>query len=279
VRVQTVNPDYFRALRIPLVEGEMFTELRQADAAPVVLVNRALAREYLAGRSALSAKIRLGGPKSTLLTVVGVVEDFKNAGLNAQPEPEVYYPSAQFPELGSMYLLVKSASIDPLSFTPLIRREVWGLDNEQPLAEIQTLDERLNASAAQPRFVMSLLMGFGVTAFLLAAAGIYGIMSYSSQQRTREIAIRMALGSQRKQIVWMILREGLVLGLLGAAIGIAGARAAGRLLLSMLYGVTPSDPYTFIGVLVLIVVTTVCACCLTAYRAVRVEPLQVLRNE
>jgi predicted permease len=279
VMVQAVNPDYFRALRIPLVEGEMFAEWRQPDAAPVVLVNRTLAREYLTDRPALGTKIRLGGPKSPLLTVVGVVEDFKNAGLGSQPEPEVYYPSAQFPAMESMYLLVKSASIDPLSLAPLIRREVWGLDHEQPLAEIQTLEERLNASAAQPRFVMSLLMGFGVTAFLLAAAGIYGIMSYSSQQRTREIAIRMALGSQRKQIVWMILREGLALGLLGAAIGIVGARAAGRLLLSMLYGVTPSDPYTLIGVLVLIVVMTVCACCLTAYRAVRVEPLQVLRNE
>jgi ABC-type antimicrobial peptide transport system permease subunit len=214
-----------------------------------------------------------------LLTVVGVVENFKNAGLGAQPQPEVYYPSAQFPVMESMYLLVKSASVAPLSFAPLIRREVWGLDREQPLAEVQTLDERLNASAAQQRFVMSLLMVFGVTALLLAAAGIYGIMSYSSQQRTREIAVRMALGSQRKQVVWMILKDGLVLGLLGAAIGIVGARAAGSLLLSLLYGVAPSDPYTFMGVLVLIVITTGCACCLTAYRAVRVEPLEVLRHE
>jgi ABC-type antimicrobial peptide transport system permease subunit len=207
------------------------------------------------------------------------VENFKNAGLNAQPEPEVYYPSTQFPAIQSMYLLVKSASAAPLNLAPLIQREVWGLDREQPMAEIQTLDERLNASAAQQRFVMSLLTGFGVTALLLAAAGIYGIMSYSSQQRTREIAIRMALGSQKQQVVWMILKEGLVLGLLGAAIGIVGARAAGRFLLSILYGVAPSDPYTFIGVLVLILVTTVCACCLTAYRAVRVEPLKVLRHE
>jgi putative ABC transport system permease protein len=279
VMVQAVNPDYFRALRIPLVEGEIFAERRQADAQPVVLVNRTLAREYLTDRPALGTKIRLGGSKSPLLTVVGVVADFKNAGLNDQPQPEVYYPSAQFPILDSMYLLVKSASIAPLSLAPLVRREVWGLDQEQPLAEIQTLDERLNASAAQPRFMMSLLMGFGVTALLLAASGTYGIMSYSSQQRSREIAIRMALGSQKKQVVWMILKEGLGLALLGTAIGIVGARAASRLLLSMLYGVAPSDPYTFITVLVLIVVTTVCACCLTAYRAVSVEPLAVLRHE
>lgn len=278
VRVQAVNADYFRALRIPLVQGETFAAQRGVGAAPVVVVNRALVREHLADESVLGTKIKLGGPESPLLTVVGVVDDFKNAGLGAGPEPEVYYPYEQFPLLDSMYLLVKTAAADPLSLVPFIRREVRALDREQPLAEVQTLDQRLNASAAQPRFVTSLLSGFGALALLLAAAGIYGIMSYSSQQRTREIAIRMALGARRRQIVWMLLKEGLALGLLGAAIGIAGARVAGRLLLNMLYGVTPSDPYTFIGVLVLIVVTTVCACCLTAYRAVRVEPLEVLRH-
>jgi putative ABC transport system permease protein len=278
VRVQAVNPDYFRSLRIPVVEGEMFADRLQADAARVVVVNRALAREHLADEPALGRKIRLGGPTSPLLTIVGVVEDFKNAGLAAAPEPEVYYPHRQFPMVNSMYLSVKTAA-EPLSFAPLIRREVWAVDREQPLAELQTLDERLNASAAQPRFVMYLLMGFGVLALLLAAAGIYGIMSYSSQQRSREIAIRMALGARREEVRWMILKEGLVLGLLGAAIGVAGARAASRLLLSMLYGVAPSDPYTFITILVLIIVTTVCACSLTASKAAKVDPLDVLRHE
>jgi putative ABC transport system permease protein len=279
VRVQGVNPDYFRALRIPLVDGEIFADRRQADAATDVVVNRALAREYLEDGAALGSKIRVGGSRSPLLTVVGVMEDFKNVGLSTGTEPEVYYPSGQFLSLESMYLLVKSSTAEPLSLAPLVRREVWGIDREQPLAELQTLDERLNASAAQPRFVMYLLMGFGVLALLLATAGIYGLMSYSSQQRTREIAIRMALGARREEIVWMILKEGLVLSLLGAAIGIACARASGRLLLSMLYGVAPSDTYTFITILVLIVITTVCACSLTAFRAAKVEPLDVLRHE
>jgi predicted permease len=279
VRVQAVNPDYFRSLRIPLVEGEVFADRLVADAARVVVVNRALAREHLADASALGRKIRLGGPASPLLTIVGVVEDFKNAGLAAAPEPEVYYPHRQFSALNSMYLSVKTAAAEPLTLAPLIRREVWAVDREQPLAELQTLDERLNASAAQPRFVMYLLLGFGVLALLLAAAGIYGIMSYSTQQRSREIAIRMALGARREEVRWMILKEGLVLSLLGAAIGIAGARVASRLLLSMLYGVAPSDPHTYIAILILIVVTTVCACSLTASRAAKVDPLDVLRHE
>jgi ABC-type antimicrobial peptide transport system permease subunit len=160
-----------------------------------------------------------------------------------------------------------------------IRREVATLDNEQPLADIQTLDQRLTASVAQERFVMSMLVCFAVLALLLAVVGIYGIMSYVSQQRTREIAIRMALGAQQTQVIWMIVREGLLLSLFGAALGIAGARAASHFLSSMLYGVAPSDPYTFVIVLISLVFTTVCACYLTARRVARVEPIEVLRCE
>jgi ABC-type antimicrobial peptide transport system permease subunit len=153
------------------------------------------------------------------------------------------------------------------------------LDSEQPLAEIQTLDQRLTASVAQQRFVMSMLVCFAVLALSLAVVGIYGIMSYVSQQRTREIAIRMALGAQQKEVIWMIVREGLLLGLLGAALGIAIARTASHFLSSMFYGVAPSDPYTFVIVLISLVFTTVCACYFTARRAAKVEPLKILRYE
>jgi ABC-type antimicrobial peptide transport system permease subunit len=153
------------------------------------------------------------------------------------------------------------------------------LDSEQPLAESQTLDQRLTASVAQQRFVTAMLGGFAVLALSLAVVGIYGIMSYVSQQRSREIAVRMALGAQQKQVIWMIVREGLLLGLFGAALGIAGARAASHFLSSMFYGVAPSDPYTFVIVLISLVITTVCACYLTARRVARVEPLEVLRYE
>jgi ABC-type antimicrobial peptide transport system permease subunit len=160
-----------------------------------------------------------------------------------------------------------------------IRREVATLDSEQPLAEIQTLDQRLTASVAQQRFVMAMLGGFAVLALSLAVVGIYGIMSYVSQQRTREIAIRMALGAQQKQVIWMIVREGLLLSLFGAALGIAGARAASHFLSSMIYGVAPSDPYTFVIVLISLVFTTVSASYLSARRVTKVEPLGVLRYE
>ncbi len=279
VRVQVVNSDYFRTLYIPLLEGQMFSDREQAGGANVVIINRAMARQYLADEHVVGKKIRLGGPAAPWQTIIGVVEDFKNVGLTADPEPEAYRPYRQFPMVGSMYLLVRSPMGDPLNLIPPIRREVLTLDREQPLAETQTLDQRLTASVAQQRFVMSLLVGFGALALLLAVVGVYGIMSYVSQRRTREIAIRLALGAQRWQVVWLIVREGLLLSLLGAAIGIAIARAVSQLLSSMFYRVASSDPYTFVIVLVLLVCTTVCGCYLTARRAAKVEPLEVLRYE
>jgi len=278
VRVQAVNTDYFRILGIPLFQGQMFPD-QGHDSPSVVIINRALAREHLDEDNALGKKIRFGGPQAPWLTIIGIVEDFKNVGLAAEPEPEAYRPYQQFPLLGSIYVLVRSSTSDPMMLVPAIRREMATLDSEQPLAEIQTLDQRLTASVAQQRFVMSMLVCFAVLALSLAVVGIYGIMSYVSQQRTREIAIRMALGAQQKEVIWMIVREGLLLGLLGAALGIAVARTASHFLSSMFYGVAPSDPYTFVIVLISLVFTTVCACYFTARRAARVEPLKILRYE
>lgn len=278
VRTQAVNTDYFRILRIPLFKGEMFPD-QGHDSPSVVIINRALARQHLDEEQAIGKKIRLGGPQAPWLTIIGIVEDFKNVGLAAEPEPEAYRPYQQFPFLQSNYVLVKSATSDPLTLVSAIRREVATLDSEQPLARIQTMDQRLTVSVAQQRFVMSMLVGFAGLALLLAVVGIYGIMSFVSQQRSREIAIRLALGAQQKEVIWMIVREGLLLGLFGAALGIAGARASSHFLSSMFYGVAPSDPYTFVIVLISLVLTTVCACYLTARRVARVEPLEVLRYE
>lgn len=278
IRVQAVNTDYFRILRIPLFKGQMFPD-QGHDSPAVVIINRALARQHMDEDHAVGKKIRFGGPQAPWLTIVGIVEDFKNVGLAAEPEPEAYRPYQQFPLLQSIYVLARSSTSDPLILVPPIRREVATLDSEQPLAEIQTLDQRLTVSVTQQRFVMSMLVCFAVLALSLAVVGIYGIMSFVSQQRSREIAIRMALGAQQKQVIWMIVREGLLLGLFGAALGIAGARAASHFLSSMFYGVAPSDPYTFVIVLISLVLTTVSACYLTARRVARVEPLEVLRYE
>jgi len=278
IRVQAVNTDYFRLLRIPLFKGEMFRD-QGRDSPSVVIINRALARQYLDEDDAVGKKIRLGGSLAPWLTVIGVVEDFKNVGLATEPEPEAYRPYQQFPLLGSIYVLARSSTSEPLMLVPAIRREVATLDSEQPLAEVQTLDQRLTASVAQQRFVMTMLVCFAVLALSLAVIGIYGIMSYVSQQRTREIAIRIALGAQQAEVIWMIVREGLLLGLLGAAVGIAVARTASHFLSSMFYGVAPSDPYTFVIVLLSLVFTTVCACYFTARRAAKVEPLKILRYE
>ncbi len=278
IRVQAVNTDYFRIMGIPLFKGEMFAD-QGHDSTSVVIINRALARQHLDQDQAIGKKIRFGGPQAPWLTIIGIVEDFKNVGLAAEPEPEAYRPYQQFPRLASIYMLARSSTSDPLMLVPAIRREVATLDSEQPLAEVQTLDQRLTASVAQQRFVMSMLVCFAVLALTLAVVGIYGIMSYISQQRSREMAIRMALGAQQKEVIWMIVREGLLLGLVGSALGIASARTASHFLSSMFYGVAPSDPYTFVIVLVSLVFTTVCACYFTARRVARVEPLKVLRYE
>lgn len=278
IRVQAVNTDYFRILGIPLFKGQMFLDTG-TDSGSVVIINRAFARQHLDEDQAVGRKIRLGGPQAPWLTIVGIVEDFKNVGLASEPEPEAYRPYRQFPMLGRTYLLVRSSTSDPLTLVPAIRRELATLDSEQPLAEVQTLDQRLTTSVAQQRFVMSMLVCFAVLALSLAVVGIYGIMSYVSQQRTREIAIRLALGAQQSEVIWMIVREGLLLGLLGAALGMAIARSASHFLSSMFYGVAPSDPYTFVIVLVSLVFTTVCACYLTARRVAKAEPLKILRYE
>jgi len=278
IRVQAVNTDYYRILKIPLVKGQMFPD--QGHNSPsVVIINRAFARQHLDEDQAVGKKIRLGGPQAPWLTIIGIVEDFKNVGLAAEPEPEAYRPYQQFPLLASIYVLVRSSTSDPLMLVSAIRREVATLDSEQPLAEIQTLDQRLTASVAQQRFVMSMLVYFAVLALSLAVVGIYGIVSYISQQRSREIAIRMALGAQQKEVIWMMVREGLLLALFGAALGIAIARSASQVLSSMLYGVAPSDPYTFVIVLISLVFTTGAACYLTARRAAKAAPLEVLRYE
>ena len=278
VRVQAVNTDYFRILQIPLVKGEMFPD-GQHDSPSVVIINRALARQELDEDQAIGKKIRLGGTAAPWLTVIGIVEDFKNVGLAAEPEPEAYRPYQQSPFLGSIYVLARSSRSDPLTLVPAIRREVATIDSQQPLAEIQTLDQRLTASVAQQRFVMSMLVCFAVLALSLAVVGIYGIMSYVSQQRSREMAIRLALGAQQNEVIWMIVREGLLLGLLGVALGFAFARSASHFLASMFYGVAPSDPYTFVIVLVSLIFTTVCACYFTARRVAKAEPLKILRYE
>jgi putative ABC transport system permease protein len=279
VRPQAVSSEYFRALRIPLAEGRTFSDRDREGMPLVVMVNRAFTRQYLGTEQAVGKRIRLGGSRTPLRIIIGVVEDFKNVGLATNPEPEVYLPYRQFPLLASMDLMIRSSAADPLGLVPAIRGEIWALDKEQPLADIQTLDQRLSASVAQPRFIMVLLVGFASLALVLAAVGVYGIMSYINQQRDREIAIRIALGAQKAQVVWMILRHGLGLILLGTFIGTIGALAAGRLLSSMLYGISPADPFTFLIILAVLVLTTMAGCYFPAAKAIRRDPVEVLRYE
>ena len=276
-KAQGVSSEYFRALHIPILDGEMFSDSVGEGTPMVAVVNRAFIQKYFEDGNGLGRRIRLGGSRAPWLNVIGVVEDFKNAGLAGDPEPEVYRPYRQFPFLGSLNVVIKTSMENPLTIVPAVRQETWALDPEQPLAEVQTLDERLTASVAHPRFTMSLLIGFALLALILAGAGVYGVMSYSSQQRRREIAIRLVLGAEPKHVIWMIVREGLMMSVLGVSIGLVSALAASRLLASLLYGITPSDPYAFMATLILLMLAAISGCYLPASRATRVEASDVLR--
>jgi ABC-type antimicrobial peptide transport system permease subunit len=201
----------------------------------------------------------------------------RNVGVAADVQPEIYLPFAQLP-WPSMHLVVRTAG-DPRAFVAAVRRRVLALDPDQPVTAIHTMDEVLETAAAQPRFTTSLLGALSGTALLLAIVGIYGVISYSVSERTQEMGIRIALGAERADILRLVLRQGLMLALGGIAIGLAASLALTRLLGSMLYRVSATDPMTFVGGSVLFMLVAMVASYIPARRATRVDPMVALRYE
>jgi putative ABC transport system permease protein len=211
------------------------------------------------------------------MEVVGVVADVKYSGLDANPEAAYYMPHRQNP-WRAMYLVVRTAS-DPISLAPAIRAEVWSIDKDQPVAKVRTMDQLMAASVSQPRFRTLLLGVFGVAALMLAAMGIYGVMSYAVAQRTREIGIRMALGARMRDVTRLVVVNGMRLTLIGAATGLVLALALTRVMASLLFGVTPTDAATFGTVSLFLMLVAFVACYIPARRATKVDPLEALRYE
>jgi putative ABC transport system permease protein len=209
--------------------------------------------------------------------VVGVVGNVRNLELDAEPRPALYIPYAQFQQ-SSMSLVVRSP-LAAAALVPALRREVAGVDAELPVSAVRTMEEILVGSAAQPRFNAALLGLLAGTALLLAAVGLYGLLSYSVAQRRREFGIRMAIGARSADVLRLVLGQGLALGLGGLALGILGAWAASRLLSSLLYGVTGTDLVTYAAVSVLVTATAALACYVPARRAARLDPAVALRME
>jgi len=276
-----VEPDYFRTVGIPLIKGRDFAATDDLKAAPVVIINEALARRFFSQRDPIGKRIKPGVGNGYNMPpwreIVGIVGDVRQYGLTSAPGPEVYVPLAQSP-LGSMNFVVRTA-VDPLSVAGTVRKEVAEMDKDLPVYGVKTFNQYLGQGFAQPRFLTLLLGIFAALALGLAAIGLYGLVSYSASRRTHEIGIRMALGAEKREVLRLVVGQGFRLTIIGLSIGIAGSFAVTRFLSSLLYGVKPTDPLTFTAVTFVLVGVAVLASYIPARRATKVDPTVALRHE
>jgi predicted permease len=281
LETRSVLGDYFRTMQIPLRAGRDFGSQDFADKAPLVgIANEALVRQYFPGENPLGKRIRWArDPEVRWITIVGVAGDVKHFGLDLPELPGLYSPYPQAAPWKRWMTLVARTQSDPAGMTQAVKEQVWRVDSQLPLTKVQTMDEVAAASFAARRFNMLLLAIFAGLALVLAAVGIYGVMSYAVTQRTQEIGIRMALGAQASDVLKLIVRNGMTLTLIGTAAGLAGAFALTRLMEAMLFGVTPTDVGTFATVSLVLIVVALLACYLPARRATKVDPLVALRYE
>ena len=276
VAITSASSHYFRALGIPILAGRSFDERDAAGAPRVVIVNQALARILFRGRDPIGRRI-VNDPRDPGVTVIGVAADTRHRALDDKVWPELYQSFSQSPSPW-ISVVVKTAS-DPSGSASAVRRAVQSMDPKQPLFDVESLDQRLSASVSQRRQRALLVGSFGLLALFIAAIGVYGVMAYSVARRTHEIGIRVALGAQRPQVLRLVVIEGLRLAFLGTALGLAGALSLTRVLKSFLYGVTATDPLTFVSVVAALVAAASLASYIPARRATRVDPLVALRHE
>jgi len=274
---RVASPDYLRTLRIPVLAGRFVDQHDKKGGTGVVAIGAAMARRYFPGEDPVGKRIKIDRPANQWLTIVGVVGDIRDASLDREPEPEFYLAHAQEP-WSAMTVMVRTKG-DPGRLAAAVRNQVWVLDREQPVYDVKTLDEILAGSVAPRRFIMLLVTLFSVFALVLAALGIYGVVSYSVNQRTREIGIRMALGARRGEVLGLIVAQGLVLALIGVTVGLAGAYAVTRAMTGLLYEVRPMDPMTLAAVSLLLMGVALVATLVPARRASRVNPTVALRYE
>jgi putative ABC transport system permease protein len=269
---------YFAALGIPLLRGRLFTAADHEEGAPVVLINETMARRYWPGEDPVGQTItvrRLGGAVSR--EIVGVVGDVRHTGLDSVPRAEIFLHHLQAP-FGSMTFVVRAAS-DPLALLPAVKQEIWAVNKNQPFYSVRAMDELVSESLGGRRFSLVLLGSFAAVALSLAGVGVYGLVSFSTRQRTHEIGVRMALGARPGDVLRSVIGEGLLLALPGVVLGLAGAFVLTRFLEGMLFGVAPRDPATFVAISVLLLAVAVLASYLPARRATRIDPMQALRYD
>jgi putative ABC transport system permease protein len=284
---QTIDDQYFRAIGVPLLKGRFFDARDTADAPGVVIVNDTLARRQFPGADpigqSMNAPIRVIGPmgrtlmKQTMYQIVGVAGSVKNSTLVRDAEPAIFFTYRQFPFRG-LNLVVQGRG-EPAALIGMVRSAVQRLDPNLPLSQARTLDRIISDATDRPRALMLLMGVFAVLALGLAALGIYSVLSYAVSQRQQELSVRMALGAQPLDVLWLVVRQGLTLALVGGVVGGAGALALGRTLSSLLFGVSPVDIASFSAAIALSLVTATAACLLPARRAASIDPLRGLRAE
>jgi putative ABC transport system permease protein len=280
VDLYVTTPGYLRALEIPLLKGRALTDQDATDSPKVALINQTMADQLWAHEDAIGKRIKFPGSEKNpqpWRTIVGVVRDVSQYALDKQAPMQIYLPHEQFPT--AFNTIVVKTDGDPAALTAAIRREILAVDKDQAVYQVATLDQLLADSILLRRFFMLLLIVFSSLAMILAAVGIYGVMSYAVTQRTQEIGIRMALGAGAIDVLRLVLANGMRLALAGVVLGLAGAFALTRLMAALLFGVQPTDALTFVAVSVTLIGVTLLACYLPARRATKVDPLVALRYE
>jgi putative ABC transport system permease protein len=280
---RTATADYLRTIGVPLLRGRLYDDRAGADEPRVVVINQTMANSYWRGEDALGARIRFGGggPKQPPYTVIGIVGDVKQMGLDAPPRAEMYFPVMQAPG-GAFFwprTLVVRAVGDPYNLVRDIRRAVAEIDQHQSVDNVRTMNEILDEETSDREMQATLLTVFATCALVLAIVGLYGVLSYTVAQRTREIGVRVALGAKRADVMAAIFRPAMRLTLLGMILGLVSASLTTRYVEGMLFGLTPLDPRTFLGVSMLFLIVAAVASYIPARRASRVDPLVALRYE
>ncbi len=276
--VSSVSDDYFRTLQVPLVAGRFFTSHDRDGVPQVVIINQAFVRLLFPGQNPLGRRIRLGGPSSSWLTIVGVVGNVRYHGLDRPDQRGVAYtPFLQSPA-PNISLIVRTGP-DPLTLAGALRTEVEAVDKSQPIFDVRTMNQRISETLGSRRFNLVLLTSFALLALILAAIGLYGVVSYSVSQRTHEIGIRMALGAQQEDVLRLVIGQGMTLAVAGVGIGVVAALGLTRYLSSLLYGVKPTDPLTFGAVSLILIGVALLASYIRARRAAKVDPMVAVRHE
>jgi predicted permease len=276
-----ISPDYFRTLGIPLHKGRYLDEHDGPESPPVAIINETMARNFWPDEEALGKRFKLGPTDSARpwVTIVGIVGDAKH-WLDAPVRAEMYFPYQQAMDFWATpaSLAIRTAG-DPLSLGTVVRQAIWAVDADQPISNIKTMDDIIATEVSQRRLRMSLLATFAAVALLLASLGIYGVLSYAVTQRTPEIGMRMALGARPGDVLRMVLTDGMRLSLVGLGIGLAASLASTRVMSNLLFGVSATDPLTFVAVSLLLMSVSLIACYVPARRATRIDPLIALRHE